>query len=51
MASVVQFVALVGLIVGVVLLWGVEWAVLLGSGGLLAVGVAMERPSRRAGDG
>lgn len=47
MASVIQLVGLLGLVAAVCLIWGFEWAVLVGSAATVAVGVALERP----GDG
>lgn len=44
MASVLQIVALLGVLLGICLIWGYEWAVLVGSAGVLVVGVALERP-------
>lgn len=54
MASLLQVVALVGLVVGVCAIWGWEWAVLSGSLSLLLVGVALEvrsAPRSTPGDG
>lgn len=44
MASVLQLVAIVGVLIAVCLIWGYEWSILVGSAAALVVGVALEQP-------